>query len=191
VKEDHVFLNVPFDRRYEPLFVTLIGALVGLGFQPRSVLEINSTSDRLQRLWSLISECRFSIHDLSRVERASRGFRVPRFNMPFEAGLAVAFGLSDKHQWLLFEARSYRIQQSLSDLNGFDPIIHGGTKRGMIRAVLNAFDTRPADEARTRLLVNGLARYRKVSKDPTVFDRRAYANLVRAAVGLRQTIYGP
>jgi hypothetical protein len=191
MREDHVFLNVPFDKKYEPLFVALVGALVGLGFQPRSVLEINNTNDRLQRLWSLIAECRFSVHDLSRVEPASRGFRAPRFNMPFEAGLAVAFGLADKHRWLLFEARPYRIQQTLSDLNGFDPIIHGGTRRGMIRAVLSAFDTRPADEARIRLLVNGLASYRRLSKDPTVFDRRAYANLVRAAVGLRQKIYEP
>src|SRR5258707_9226459 len=35
-----VFLNVPFDKSYEPLFVALISALVALGRMPHCVLEL-------------------------------------------------------------------------------------------------------------------------------------------------------
>jgi len=35
-----VFLNVPFDQAYEPIFVALITSLVALGRNPRCVLEI-------------------------------------------------------------------------------------------------------------------------------------------------------
>jgi hypothetical protein len=54
---------------------------------PRSALEIPGPTRRLDRILELISACRYSFHDLSRVQ-LSRG--APRFNMPFEAGLAVA-----------------------------------------------------------------------------------------------------
>jgi hypothetical protein len=80
-----VFLNVPFDESYEPLFVALISALVALGRIPRCVLELPEMgSGRLARILQLIRSCSISIHDLSRV-----GLPV-RFNMPFELGIAVA-----------------------------------------------------------------------------------------------------
>ncbi len=60
----------------------------------------------------------------------------------------------------------------------------------MIHAVLNAFDTRPADEARIRLLVDGLATYRRQSLNRSVFERRTYSSLVRAAVGLHNNLAG-
>src|SRR5438093_5118087 len=80
-----VFLNVPFDKSYEPLFVGLISALVALGRTPRCVLELPEMGQgRLVRILRLIQSCGVSIHDLSRV-----GLPV-RFNMPFELGIAVA-----------------------------------------------------------------------------------------------------
>jgi len=46
-----VFLNVPFDDSYEPLFVSLIAALVALGRTPRCVLEVPETGNaRLESL---------------------------------------------------------------------------------------------------------------------------------------------
>lgn len=35
-----VFLNVPFDRPYEPIFIGLVGALIHLGKYPTTVLEL-------------------------------------------------------------------------------------------------------------------------------------------------------
>jgi hypothetical protein len=60
--------------------------------------------------------------------------------MPFELGLAAAVSLSQwQHQWFVFESRPYRLQKSLSDVNGFDPYIHDGTPDGVLRELTNAF----------------------------------------------------
>jgi hypothetical protein len=39
----------------------------------------------------------------------------------------------------VFEERPLRIQASLSDLNGHDPHIHGGTQEGVLRCLLDCF----------------------------------------------------
>ncbi len=44
--ERSVFLDVPFDARYEPLFVGLVAAVTALGRIPRCVLEIQPSKDR-------------------------------------------------------------------------------------------------------------------------------------------------
>jgi hypothetical protein len=61
--------------------------------------------------------------------------------MPFELGLAVAWEKSnpEKHTWFVFEAENYRVQKSLSDLNGTDPQIHGGKVDGVMRELSNVF----------------------------------------------------
>jgi len=120
-----VFLNIPFDDEYEDCFVALIAGVAGLGLKPTSVLDVPASHQRLQRIFEHLSNCRYSIHDLSRVE-LSRG-RYPRFNMPFEAGLASALVLTGRgHERFLFEARRYRIARTCSDLDGVDVKIHGG-----------------------------------------------------------------
>jgi predicted RNase H-like HicB family nuclease len=135
---DLVFLNVPFDSEYEPLFLALIAGLVRLGLRPRSVLEIPTQKDRVKRLLGLIRSCGSSIHELSRIELSNGR---PRFNMPFEAGLAVAWAeVAEKtHRWFLFEKEPYRLQQTLSDLNGFEVFIHGGKVRGLLATLPNMF----------------------------------------------------
>jgi len=148
----HVFLNCPFDPQYEDLFLALIAGVTGLGLTPRCVLEIPPTRARLDRLVALIEQCSSSIHDLSRVELSSRAPRLPRFNMPFELGLAVALSLSGaRHRWYLFEARPYRLQATLSDVNGFDPHVHHGTATGVLRALTDAFVRRRAQPSVAQL----------------------------------------
>src|ERR1700730_3552812 len=85
-----VFLNFPFDARYGNLYLALIAGTTALGMKPRCVLEIETTTDRLNRLLKLISNCQYSIHDLSRVQLDAGAPRCPRFNMPFELGLTLA-----------------------------------------------------------------------------------------------------
>jgi len=116
-----------------------------IGGDGHGSLAINRCLHRIlckidQRLFELIERCASSVHDLSRVELSLRRPRVPRFNMPFELGLAVALSLSKgTHRWYLLEARDYRLQASLSDMNGFDPQIHHGTPTGILTALTNAF----------------------------------------------------
>src|SRR5262245_41060202 len=113
----NVFFNVAFDDQTEWLYLSLILSLVGVGLNPRCVLDIPPDRSRLQRLIALIGECPFSVHDLSRVQLCDRGFRVPRFNMPFELGLAVeiAHGPSRRpaHRFRVLEQTRHRMTQSL------------------------------------------------------------------------------
>jgi len=112
-----------------------------LGFDPHCVLEVPSDGqNRLDRIYGLIESCGASIHDLSRVSRSGL-LRVPRFNMPFELGLAYAIARRQSHSFFVLEERSHRLQASLSDLNGHDPHIHEGTQDGILRCVLDCFGT--------------------------------------------------
>jgi hypothetical protein len=142
-----VFLNVPYDKQYAPLFVALIAGLVALGWAPRCALEARGRA-RNQQIYSLLAGCGSSIHDLSRVTLSGK-FQVPRFNMPFELGIAFALAQKNEHQILVYEERP-RLQASLSDMNGFDPFIHGGTQEGVLYRVLDSFESsgrslRPAE----------------------------------------------
>lgn len=133
----NVFLNIPFDKSYEPLFLSLIAGTICLGLTPRSVVEIPEHGHgRISRLHDLIGQCGSSIHDLSRVSSP------PRFNMPFELGLACAQqNREPRHDIIVLESKAYRIQQTLSDYNGRDPIIHNGSRLKLLMAVLNMFET--------------------------------------------------
>jgi len=59
--------------------------------------------------------------------------------MPFELGLAVALSLSEsrrqRHGFVLLESKRFRLQRSLSDMNGYDPLIHHGTQGGAIHSI--------------------------------------------------------
>jgi hypothetical protein len=111
---DRVFLNVPFDHAYEPVLVGLVAALMHLGKQPTTILELGDGGvPRLDRLLVQIQSCAFSIHDLSRVESSGAvEDATPRFNMPFELGLAVAIARLDRrrrppHNFAILESEPY------------------------------------------------------------------------------------
>lgn len=135
-----VFLNAPFDRRYEPLFRAVVFAVLDSRFRPRCALEHDDGGTvRVDKLYALIGACRFGIHDLSRTQLDPRT-RLPRFNMPFELGLflgARKFG-GNKHrgkQLLILDRAPYRYQKFLSDIAGQDIRSHGGRPAGAIRCV--------------------------------------------------------
>jgi hypothetical protein len=127
--------------------------------------------------------CEYSVHDLSRVQVDAKAPATPRFNMPFELGLAVAWQRvrPHEHTWcgseriwfkeghmgrarslrgavdgarvaiilahpggrvagaFVFEARSRRIEKSLSDLGGTDVYIHHGRPLDLFSELTNAF----------------------------------------------------
>jgi hypothetical protein len=141
ILEKNVFLNVPFDRHFQPLFLAIIAGLTALGREPHCVLEVPSAGQsRLDRIYGLLASCESSIHDLSRVNLSGR-LQLPRFNMPFELGMAFALARHGPHKLFVLERRAYRLQASLSDLNGLDPHVHGGTQAGVLRCVLDCFGT--------------------------------------------------
>lgn len=136
-----VFLNIPYDKKFEKLFLAFIAGTAALGMNPRATLEITSSVRRLERILGLIRQCEYSVHDLSRVELDRARPRTPRFNMPFELGLAVALHETGggRRGWFVCESRNYRLAKSLSDLNGTDPFVHGGTIQGVFRELANMF----------------------------------------------------
>src|SRR5713101_8520096 len=130
-----VFLNLPYDPKFENLFLSYICAIHAFGMVPRVTLEIPGGMRRLDRIFGLIQSCEYSVHDLSRVELDRAKPRTPRFNMPFELGLCVADANrreGQKQNWFVFEAVANRVDKSLSDLKGTDPKIHGATVRGVL-----------------------------------------------------------
>jgi len=139
-RQESAFLNIPYDRQYESLYLAFIAGLCAFGLRPRATIEIPSTRRRLERIVQLIRGCRYSFHDLSRVQLDRHSPATPRFNMPFELGLAVgwALGANPKHKWFVFESKHHRLEKSLSDLNGTDPHVHDGTAHGVLRGLTNA-----------------------------------------------------
>ena len=134
-----VFLNFPYDEQFTDLFLAYVVGVCSYRLTPHTTLEIVGGEQRLRRIISLIQSCHFSFHDLSRVELDNLEPFTPRFNMPFEAGLAVMFSLVESsHTYFIFEADYRRLQKSLSDLGGTDVYAHGGTPDGVLREVSNA-----------------------------------------------------
>lgn len=148
---------------------------------PRLTLEIPGGTRRLDRIFALLRGCQFSVHDLSRVELDRTLPSTPRFNMPFELGLAVAWERMSKseHLWFVMESMNYRLAKSLSDLNGTDPHIHDGTIRGVFRELGNAFARRGKQTS-----VQQMWRvYREVRDGiPSILNRRGSQSVFEPAV---------
>jgi hypothetical protein len=128
---DDVFINCPFDEAYAPLFQTLIFGISACHFRPRSARESDDGSQvRLEKLYDIIEECRYGVHDLSRTELdAANG--LPRFNMPLELGIFLGckrYGGETQRdkRLLILDVEQYRYQQFISDLAGMDIHAHGG-----------------------------------------------------------------
>jgi hypothetical protein len=188
VDEQSVFLNVPFDPEYNSLFLALIAGIAGIGRTPRCVLEVPSGGrNRLERIFDLISNCGSSIHDLSRVT-PSGALSVPRFNMPFELGMTYALSqMTSRHSFFVLEEKAFRLQASLSDLNGHDPHIHGGSQAGVLRCVLDCFG-RPSGspslsdlQGVTKGLQRLAAKFQKEQGVESVFHPHVFRQIVTAA----------
>lgn len=129
LRDRSVFLNCPFDKAFQPLFDAIVFSLLFCGFRVRSALEIRDSGElRLAKIVRLVEQCRFSIHDLSRVELDQES-GLPRFNMPIELGIAIGMkylgraSLRD-HLLLVLDSERYRYQRFASDLAGVDIAAH-------------------------------------------------------------------
>ena len=141
VSPNSAFLNVPYDERFEDLYLAFIAGLTAFGLVPRATLEIPGGTRRLDRIFELITSCQYSFHDLSRVQLDRKRPKTPRFNMPFELGLVAGWLKTSRrsdHTWFVFEAVRRRLPKSLSDLDGTDPYIHDERPQGVFRELGNA-----------------------------------------------------
>ena len=136
-----VFLNIPYDEEFQSLYLAYIVGLYQLGLTPFLASGIPGGERRLNRILTMVKNCRYSIHDLSRVELSAIPPATPRFNMPLELGLTITWAMlyPRRHTWFLWESAPKRIQKSMSDLDGTDPHIHSGTVLGVLSELRNAF----------------------------------------------------
>lgn len=153
-----VFINCPFDREYTPLFRATVFAVARCGYYPRSALEEDDSSDvRMSKIFRIIGECRYGIHDLSRTESAG-GF--PRFNMPLELGVFLAakhFG-RDQHArkaCLIFEAEPHSYERFISDIKGQDIAAHENQPKAMVRKIRSWLNTNANPGRRKRVELPG------------------------------------
>lgn len=125
---DSVFINCPFDDQYAPILKAIVYTIYRCGFLPKTALDEDDGSDnRLSKIIRKISNARYGIHDLSRIELNPAEY--PRFNMPFELGIffgAKSLGddLQKKKNALILEKEKYSYQKYISDLNGIDTKAH-------------------------------------------------------------------
>lgn len=186
-----VFLNIPYDDEFRDLYIAYIVGLCQLGLVPHIASEIPGGSRRLDRIFQLIKSCRYSIHDLSRVELSMAPSAAPRFNMPLELGMTITWQKlrPRQHDWFVWEAESYRLQRSTSDLNGTDPYLHSGTPEGVLSQLRNAFQRDRAPSMQSMVNLHRFVRNlldailsRNGTRNP--YDRSVFMELCWLSSGL-------
>jgi len=140
-----VFINVPFDPDYAPLFDAIVFATVCCGFIPRCALESGTVSEpTLARILHALCGSKYSIHDLSRCT-GEGSENIARFNMPLELGMAMARRFMEPagdHDWLVLAPRGHAYLRFISDLAAYDPATHDGSVAGVTVAVMSWLATR-------------------------------------------------
>lgn len=143
----HVFINCPFDDDYRPIFEAIVFTVQDLGFTARCALERDDSGEvRLEKIFRLIGECKFGIHDLSRAETNSSA--LPRFNMPFELGLFMGCqrfgGVRQQHKVsLILDSEPYRYLEFITDLRGLDIKAHDNDPEKAVHSVRRWLAPRP------------------------------------------------
>jgi len=135
---DQVFINCSFDDKFSSMFHAFCFSVLDCGFIPRCSLEVDDATEfRLRAIVNLMKQCKYGVHDLSRVELDEKS-KLPRFNMPFEFGIfysAKMFGIKQQKikKCLVLEKQKYRYQKFISDISGIDVTPHANCmKRGII-----------------------------------------------------------
>ena len=119
MKENAIFINCPFDKDYLPLLRALLFVSRFYNLEVKiASSDLDSKSNRLARIITLMKDSKYSIHDLSRM-KADKVGEYYRMNMPFELGLDYGLGEQQK-VFLIFENEPYKLKIALSDINGWD-----------------------------------------------------------------------
>ena len=135
-----VLLNCPFDRVYMPVRNAIVFCIKDCGFVVRCALEEEDGGEvRIEKIFNLISQCRYGIHDLSRIELDAIS-RLPRFNMPLELGIffgAKRFGQRSqkRKKCLILEKEPGLYRSYISNIAGHDVRAHDGDPEQAVHEV--------------------------------------------------------
>ncbi len=138
--QQNVFINCPFDEPFRTILEAIVFTVHDCGFVARSALEADDSSQvRIEKIYGIIEECGFGIHDISRTE-LDTATALPRFNMPLELGIflgAKRFGgpKQKRKNCLILDRERYRYQQYCSDIAGQDIRAHRDDPEAAIRVV--------------------------------------------------------
>ena len=140
----NVFINCPFDDNYEPLFRAMVFTIFSCGFTPQCAKGASNQDLRFQRIIELVGECRYGLHDLSRIELGS----MPRNNMPLELGVFIGcqrFGSTFDYEkeYLILDSDAHRYNQHTSDVKADDAEYHHNKPEEIIERVRNWLANRP------------------------------------------------
>jgi len=174
----NVFINCPFDDKYQPLFRAIIFIVHDMRFRARCALEASNAGQvRIDKIQDIIADCKYSIHDISRT-LLDREHRLPRFNMPLELGLDLGckrFGKEHQQEKviLVMDVERFRYQKFISDIAGQDIYAHSGKQAQVIDVVREWL--RPELDPRTAIIPGGERvshRFRAFKKDlPSICAR--------------------
>lgn len=140
----NVFINCPFDAEYEPLFRAMVFTISSCGFIAQCAKGASNQNLRFQRILELVGECRYGLHDLSRIEAGS----LPRNNMPLELGVFIGcqrFGTPYDYEkeYLILDSDAYRYNQHTSDVKADDAEYHYDQPDQLIERVRDWLANRP------------------------------------------------
>lgn len=182
------FINVPYAKRYERVYLAFIAGVSAYGLQATAAVHDPSSRYQLERIYDLIAAAQYSFHDLSWMSLDGKSPRTPRLNMAFELGLAVSVSraMGANHQWFVFDTVPYRLDKALSDLGGIRPRIHDRSPESVLRALMNVLGRSKDRATFTNLLdiyreVEKAARRIKRGYSHDLFDKRPFAELTFVA----------
>ncbi|MBI5216937.1 MAG: hypothetical protein HY960_14380 [Ignavibacteriae bacterium] len=163
----NVFINCPFDSKYSNIFEAIVFAVFDCGYIARCAWESDDGSQvRIEKLYSIIKNCQFGVHDISRTELDTRT-RLPRFNMPLELGIflgAKAYGSKKQKRkiCLILDKERYRYQKFISDISGQDIQSHQNNQHEAINLIRNWLQTE-SKNSNSNLIPSGSFIFRRFS----------------------------
>lgn len=188
---------MPYAPRYERVYLAFIAGLAAFGMVPTAAVRDPSSQFQLDRIFKLVSESDYSFHDLSHMSLDRAKPRTPRFNMPFELGLAVATARlkNPNHQWFVFDTERYRVAKALSDLGGVTVRVHDRSPESILRCLVNALDRdgrKPSFRELQTIFaaVEQVARQLKRDVGRDLFDARPFGELSYVAVRAASRLLG-
>lgn len=132
MKQEKIFINCPYDKKYKPLFFALIYICQFYEYEPIFAADEGSSSDRMGIIVDCMKKSKYSIHDISRIESKN-----PRFNMPFELGMYYMHMHENakEKKMLVLEGKANISDITLSDLSGTEIKCHNNKLEDLFKAV--------------------------------------------------------
>lgn len=191
------FINMPYASRYERVYLAFIAGIAGFGMVPTAAVKDPSSEFQLDRIFNLVTVADYSFHDLSHMSLDRSKPCTPRFNMPFELGLAVATARlkNPNHQWFVFDTQRFRVAKALSDLGGVTIRVHDRSPESILRCLVSALDRedrKPSLRELAAILgaVEKVARRLKRQFGRDLFDARPFRELSYVAVEAASRVLG-